>query len=193
MMKNLTILFDADDVAENLVECWVSALNERYGTTVTIEDVTEWDISKAFPTLTRQQVYDILKEDELWNRLEPMPGSQEVLQKFYDEGHQLYMVTATNYHTVEAKMERIFELFPWLDWDHVIIAGNKQMIRGDVLIDDNPENLIGGDYLRILYDRPHNRSFRQTAGDIYRLYSWENIYDFLHKLNGELCVPKVVS
>ena len=35
----LTILFDADDTAENLLNCWVAMLNEHYGTTFTIEDV----------------------------------------------------------------------------------------------------------------------------------------------------------
>ena len=28
------ILFDADDVLENLLECWVKLLNRRYGTSV---------------------------------------------------------------------------------------------------------------------------------------------------------------
>ena len=51
-MKKLTILFDADDTVENLSDCWIAMLNERYGTSVTPEDVHSWDISLAFPTLT---------------------------------------------------------------------------------------------------------------------------------------------
>lgn len=34
-MKKLTILFDADDTVENLSDCWIAMLNERYGTSVT--------------------------------------------------------------------------------------------------------------------------------------------------------------
>ena len=30
----------------------------------------------------------------------------------------------------------LFKYFPFLDWDHVIVTSKKQMIRGDVLIDD---------------------------------------------------------
>ena len=48
-MKKLTILFDADDTVENLSDCWIAMLNERYGTSVTPEDVHGWDISLAFP------------------------------------------------------------------------------------------------------------------------------------------------
>ena len=35
-MKKLTILFDADDTVENLSDCWIAMLNERYGTSVTL-------------------------------------------------------------------------------------------------------------------------------------------------------------
>jgi len=45
-MRKLTILFDADDVAENLCDCWIEMLNERYGTSVTLEDVQNWDIDE---------------------------------------------------------------------------------------------------------------------------------------------------
>ena len=84
-MKKLTILFDADDTVENLSDCWIAMLNERYGTSVTPEDVHSWDISLAFPTLTKEQVFGVLYDDELWRRITPIPGSVEVLQKLYDE------------------------------------------------------------------------------------------------------------
>ncbi len=109
----MTILFDADDVAENLGECWVSALNERYGTSVCVENLTEWDMTMAFPTLTRAEVYGILDEDGFWARLSPMPGSCEVLQRLQDEGHELYMVTASGYRSLGAKITRILSLFPF--------------------------------------------------------------------------------
>lgn len=158
-MTHLTILFDADDVAEMLLNSWVKILNGRYGTTTSVEDVTDWDISVAFPTLTKQQIYSVLQGNELWANLTPMPGAQEYLGRLHDEGHELYMVTATDYRTCYAKIERILELFPFLDAEHIIIAHHKQMITGDVLIDDGPHNLIGGRFFRILFDRPHNRSF----------------------------------
>lgn len=171
-MKKLTI--------ENLSDCWIAMLNERYGTSVTPEDVHGWDISLAFPTLTKEQVFGALHDDELWRRITPIPGSVEVLQKLYDEGHQLYMVTASSYHTCKTKVERLLELFPFLDWEHIIFACNKQMVRGDVLIDDAPHNLVGGEYAKILFDRPHNRSFDHVAHDALRVNTWEEIDQVIH-------------
>lgn len=181
----LTILFDADDTAENLLNCWVAMLNEHYGTTVTIEDVKQWDVSMAFPELTKEQVYGVLQMDALWERLDPLPGSQRILQQLYDEGHQLYMVTATDYRTCKAKFDRILALFPFLDAHHIIITSNKQLVKGDILIDDGPHNLVGGDYFKILFDRPHNRSFNEQTIGAVRVNTWDEILNVIQKLKQE--------
>lgn len=174
-MKPLTILFDADDTVENLCDCWIALLNERYGTSVKIEDVTDWDITLAFPTLTKQQIFDILQDEELWKNLEPMPGSQRVLQKWFDQGYQLYMVTASDYRTCKVKVERILEMFSFLDWEHIIFTSNKQMIRGDILIDDGIHNLLGGEYFKILFNRPHNKGLDVEKYSVHRSDTWDDI------------------
>ena len=56
-MRHLTILVDMDDTIENLAEAWVAYLNARHQTSTNLSDITDWDISKAFPTLTKEQVY----------------------------------------------------------------------------------------------------------------------------------------
>lgn len=181
-MTCLRILFDADDVAEMLLESWVKMLNDKYGTSVSVDDVTDWDVSLAFPTLEKQQIYGVLQDEALWANLAPMPGAQKYLKQLYDEGHELYMVTATDYRTCRVKIERILELFPFLDADHIIIAQNKQMIAGDVLIDDGPHNLIGGSYFCILFDQPHNRKFREKEYGIFRAVNWEQVYKIIEEL-----------
>lgn len=180
-MSHLKILFDADDVAENLVQDWIHILNKRYGTSVSLDDVTDWDISVAFPTLTKQQIYGVLQEDEVWANLTPMPGAQEYLKRLHDEGHELYMVTATDYRTCRVKIERILELFPFLDAEHIVIAHHKQMVMGDVLIDDGPHNLIGGRYFRILFDRPNNRGFDEKKYGMRRAVGWEQVYKIIYE------------
>ncbi len=174
-MKPLTILFDADDVAENLLNRWIEFLNKRYGTSVAFEDIRDWDMTLAFPTLTKQQLFGVLVEDKLWSGLEPMPGSQRILKKWFDQGHKLYMVTASDYRTCKVKTERILELFPFLDWGHIIFAANKQMIRGDILIDDGIHNLIGGEYYKILFNRPHNRGLDVEKYGVHRAETWDDI------------------
>ena len=63
-MKKLTILIDMDDTLEDLLGAWVSYLNTQYGTNVHKEDIRQWDISVAFPSLSKTQVYEPILLDE---------------------------------------------------------------------------------------------------------------------------------
>ena len=73
------------------------------------------------------------------------------------------------------------ELFPFLDANHIIIAHNKQMVMGDVLIDDGPHNLINGPYFRILFDQPHNRGIDEKKYGMHRAVGWEQVYQLIHE------------
>lgn len=180
-MNHLKILFDADDVVENLSDCWIEQLNGRYGTNVSPCDVKDWDMTQAFPTLTKEQIYGVLQGDGIWLNLQPIPGAQKYLQQLHNEGHELYMVTATDYRICGVKIGRILELFQFLDAEHIVIAHRKQMVLGDVLIDDGPHNLVGGRYFRILFDQPHNRGFDEKKYGISRAVGWAEVYRLIHE------------
>lgn len=54
-MKNSKILLiDADDTIEDLLSAWLKSLNDKYGTNVCNDEITDWDVSKFFPTLTKE-------------------------------------------------------------------------------------------------------------------------------------------
>ena len=179
----MTILVDMDDVIEKLVDGWVDYNNEKFGTDVKPEDVRDWNMSLAFPTLTREQVYAAEMDEALWDRVKPMPGADEALRALIADGHDVYIVTATRYETLKAKMEKVlFRYFPYLSWDRVIITSNKHLIRGDVLIDDGPHNLTGGDYKKILFDANHNRSFDESSVGAVRVRSWEEALSVIRDL-----------
>lgn len=72
------ILCDADDTIENLIDCWVSAINQEHGTNVSPSDVTDWDVSLFFPTLTKAQVYAPIMGKKIWNNLERIPEWSEI-------------------------------------------------------------------------------------------------------------------
>lgn len=176
----MIILTDLDDTMWNLVECWVEILNERYGTSVRTEDVTEWNISPFFPELSRDSVYSILNDDELWARVTPFEGCAEALTKLKDAGHTICVVTATNPRRCNAKIDRMLKLFPMIDKNDVIITHHKQMVKGDILIDDYPPNLLGGEYAGVLFDAPHNRSFN-TGSIIKRVHGWDEVVKYVEE------------
>lgn len=176
-MKKLTILVDMDDTIEELLPAWIKYLNEFYGTGVQISDVTDWDVSAAFPSLTREQVYAPLYRDEFWDLVKPMCRSREVLQRLIADGHHVLVITTSNYQTIRAKMERVlFRYFPFFTWDDVIVTARKQLVKGDVLIDDGVHNLVGGDYAKLLMSQPHNMRYDAAGSGMVRVDSWDDIY-----------------
>lgn len=176
-MKYLTILVDMDDTIENLLSAWVFYLNNRYGTSVNENDVTDWDISKAFPMLERKQVYEPLYSDELWLLVKPVDGASDALKKLIADGHRVLVVTTSAYETLKIKMQEVlFKYSPFISWNDVIITAHKQLIKGDVLVDDGVHNLEGGDYAKILVDSPHNRGYDAEANGMIRLNNWDDIY-----------------
>lgn len=173
----MIVLVDMDDVLEHLVVGWCEYLNSHYGTNVKMEDINDWNIKLAFPTLTREQIFSAEYDDSLWDLTPPVEGADEALRKILADGHEVYVTTATVYQSLKAKMEKIlFKYYPYIDWSHVIITENKHLVKGDVLIDDGPHNLMGGSYRKILMDRPWNRSFDEKAYGCVRVHNWEEAY-----------------
>ena len=183
MMKKLTILVDMDDTIEQLLQAWVRGANEKYNRNVAYDNITSWDVSAAYPGLTWEQIYAIPMQPGFWKTVEPVPGASEALQRLMDAGHSVFIVTATPHESVPEKMnDLLFRYFPFLTWNQVIITANKQMIRGDVLIDDGIHNLEGGDYVKILMTAPHNKSYDAEANGMIRVSNWAEIEKILSQL-----------
>ena len=179
-MRKLTVLVDLDDTIESLLSAWVERLNRSFGTEVTPEEVTEWDISKSFPTLTREQVYSPLLCDDFWYSVMPINGASDALQQLIADGHRVLIVTTSAYQTLRTKMDVVlFGYFPFLSWNDVIITSHKQLIKGDVLVDDGVHNLEGGEYMKVLMDAPHNRNYDAEANDMVRVKNWEEAYSII--------------
>lgn len=173
----LTVLVDMDDTIENLCEEWVDYLNEIHGTTVKHEDIKEWNMTKAFPTIPPKEVFAPLYEKTLWERVKPLPGAVEYLKKIIDDGHKVVIVTSSHPDTVALKLNNVlFKYFPYLSYNDVIITSQKQLIKGDILIDDAPHNLEGGDYFKLLFDAPHNQSYPVEENLMARVHNWEEVY-----------------
>ena len=179
----MRILVDMDDTIEQLLDAWVSRANEKFGRDVSLNEITGWNVAAPYSGLTREDIYGVTYEPGFWSGVKPMPGAAEALKHFMDEGHEVYIVTATEIEHVEEKMKGLlFRYFPFLTWNQVIITGRKQLIRGDVLIDDGTHNLEGGDYRKILFTAPHNRFYDAEANGMTRVNTWEEIVEIIDRM-----------
>lgn len=184
----MRILVDMDDVLENMGRALVESLDFMYGLDVEYDDVRSWDIAGYFPTLTKEQVFEPLDNPIFWRCIvEPIPRAREVLELLIEDGHEIYVVTASHPNTIQSKIpDFLFKHYPFITLDKVIITQNKQMIRGDVLIDDAPHNLIGGEYKGVLFNAPHNSSFDAESAGLVRAKNWSEIYSILTIMGGDM-------
>ena len=182
-MKKLTILVDADGVLENFSDAWVAHLNKKYGTDVSPNDVLEWDMTKVFSMLTPEQVLSTELDAELYENLQPIPGGPETIRRLLSDGHEIFVVTNTHYKIAIEKLEgTLFKYYPFLPWKQYVFTHKKQMVKGDVLVDDGVHNLVGGDYEKILFSAPYNRDVDAKAHGIARVENWDEAYKAITEL-----------
>jgi len=181
-MKKLHILVDCDVVLNNLLEHWVDCLNKRHNTNANANDIHIWDLRCIYPDLSEDSLLEPLREYKFWHSLTPNPISIEYTKKMLDDGHEVSVVTAqdaTTYHALPAKIDWLLKNYPFFSWRDVIITSKKQSVIGDVLIDDGVHNLTGGNYFKILYDCPNNRSYNAECNGMIRVYSLKEAYEII--------------
>ena len=173
----MIILVDMDDTIENLGLAWVDYLNRNYEKNVEWNNICSWDMQIAYPSLTNEQIYGALDDENLWDAVTVKEDAPYYLKKLIDEGNDIFIVTAAWYKTIPPKVEKcLFKYFPFLKWEQVIVTSSKHLIKGDILVDDNPQNFVGGDYFGILFTAPHNLNFDDTKVDIVRVDNWKSAY-----------------
>ena len=187
IMRRLTVLVDFDDVLFPLLPKWINALNTKHNLTVSQDDVNAWDLETIFPELSVGEIFAPLNEEGFWDDLTPIDGSVYYLARIIKDGHFVYIATDTYYKHYETKTELLLEHFPFLACDDIVRTSNKQLLNADVLVDDGLHNLVGGDYVKLLFDYPHNRAYDAEAEGIIRVHNWKEIYQEIRRLASKRC------
>ena len=151
-MRRLNINVDMDGILVDLLAAWLEEIKQKFGVSVTKDQVTQWDLSKC-PELTHipeREIFELLYRPGLFESAPILPGALIGLTQLHEMGHDVKIVTATP-HDIDAQCQReklswLDANFDWLNWnDDVIFASakDKLTIYGDVLIEDRPDTLIG--------------------------------------------------
>lgn len=185
-MKKLTILIDMDDTIENFCETWVAFLNEKHIRNVRHADIVDWELYEFYPGLSHEEIYAPLNTVEFWKRVKPFPGAVYYIQKMIEDGHRVVVVTASGVNTIALKMNlMLFKYFPFLSFNDVIIASQKDLIKGDLLIDDAIHNFERWDGAGIMMNAPHNQKYDAEAHGLKRANNWIEIYQIVQEFCTE--------
>ena len=168
MRRKLIVGIDLDDVLIDLLGAWVNWLNKKHNLNVTYNDITNWDITKFFPTLTKEEIFEPLNTPEFWNYVKPLPNTVTTLKSmFEDDRLTVKIITASSYKTLQMKFDNVlFSYFPFLSYKDVIVCYDKHLIDVDVLIDDCVSNFTNFRGIGILIDMPHNKEIDPLTYDV---------------------------
>ena len=185
----MIITCDADNVLNNLGERMLEVYNARHSKNIRLSDLTSYHFVDCLPKADADGLYALFKERDLWESLKPLPGAREALKRFMKQGHKVYIATATDVVNFEWKCEWFSSFYPFIPTDNIIRIMDKSLLRTDVLIEDNIDNLISNFCDRICLDYPYNRSItKDFSYDINRAHNWseiEKIIDDIERKNRE--------
>ena len=150
----LTIAIDFDDVLGDCNGYALSLTNEKYSLNLALEDVVSWG-EVGNDTDKRLECFSDLS---FFENQPLLPGAKEFLSELLSKPNRdILIVTAIKPRFMMARALRILDEFPKLKAENIIMATRKDKIRANILLDDNPQNILKSiaDY-PVLYRRPWN-------------------------------------
>lgn len=179
------ILLDVDGPVADLHPTWLERYNRRWDDNLTVEDLTVWELDRIVKEECGKRVYDHLHEPDLYDDVAVVDGAAGGIAALRAAGHRVVFLTACSAVMATAKMKWLHQhgllgdVPPYVFTD-LVIAQDKSLVPGDVLIDDRPKNLEDFQGKGILWDAPYNRGERRWP----RVRSWEVVPDVIEMLTG---------
>ncbi|MEY8001149.1 hypothetical protein AB8U03_13290 [Clostridium sp. Mt-5] len=186
-MKTLNICIDIDGTITDPY-FWLNSANAYFNKNLTVDEITQYDISKAMG-VPKSEYVDFYNKNKfrLHGKEENIrKDAKKVIQKLIEE-HNIYFVTARDkdleiltHHYL--KKNRI-------PYDNVFVLGTTykvdmaKKLSCDIFIEDSYENslqLSQNGFKVLLINTNYNQM--QLNENITRVFNWEQIHDIIDKM-----------
>ena len=138
------LLLDCDGVLSEFLDDFIKVCNSVLLTSYKRSDVTDWDIVKCLndPRLDDVLLHEVDHHDFVMN-LKPLDGAVAAVRALR-EIHDVIIVTAPFERSKTWIPQRIEWLKKHFDISprNIIFTSRKELICGDVFVDDHPENVL---------------------------------------------------
>ena len=171
-----TICIDIDNIICNTTECVLEKINEMCNTSHIISDVKEYSIESLLPDNQKHIVSEIFEDKNMWKNIKVIPHAVEAIRNLYLRGYKILFATATTSTNFNPKIRFLKRTFPFLNCEDITICvKNKQILQCDYLIDDSPDQLLGGSYKGIALRYPWN----ENIDGFEKCNNWWEIYKII--------------
>jgi 5'(3')-deoxyribonucleotidase len=183
----MIIYVDCDGVLNNLVPKTLDIYNAHTGKNIQMSDITTYNLNECLSEEDAKNIYELWSKEILWDSLEPLPDAQWGIETLLNTGHKVAIATATYYEQFDWKLSWMKQHFPTIDTKHIIRINDKSLLRGDVLIDDNIDNLANSCCERICLSYPYNQDKdKDWVYEIYRARNWKEIIKTIQNIERKM-------
>jgi len=169
----LQILVDMDGVLADVYTHFIDLEYKESGIKINKDDLYGKLEEEAFPTFK-----ELVNKGGFFATAPLIPGSVEGLKYLNEKYKVLIVSSATEFpSSLNDKHSWLGEYFPFITWKQMIFCGSKDSIKGDIMIDDHPKNLITFEGRKILFTQPHN-VYEQNK-NYQRVSGWKEIMGIL--------------
>jgi len=180
-MVIMIILLDMDDVLADFDGEFFTRWRAQYPDKPYIakEDRKIFGLDEEYPPELKDLVKSVYTAPGFCKSLPPIPGSLEAVLEMKQEGHDVFICTAPL-----SKYENcVLEKYEWTEkhlgreWTKkIILTKDKTLVRGDFLIDDNPDikGIATPSWEYIIFDQPYNRNITDKRR-LKSLKDWKSI------------------
>lgn len=185
----MIICCDMDCVLNDLVPKILTMYNKQSGKSIVMEDLTSYSFHDCLNKEDADSLTRLFKVKALWDSLSPIKGAKEGLQKLIDAGNRVFIATATAPENLPWKIQWIKKHFPFFNPDNVIRIMDKSVLKTDILIEDNMDQLVNHKLChRICLNYPWNQhgEDKDFVYNIHRCNSWTEILEAINNIKEEI-------
>ncbi|MGI4829934.1 MAG: 5' nucleotidase, NT5C type [Janthinobacterium lividum] len=151
------ICVDMDEVIADALGEHLLRYNRDFHEKLTTADLHGHWIWDFVPPERLATLERYMRSEDFFADLEVMPHAQRVLERLQEQ-YEVYIATAAMElpTSFTSKFDWLKRHFPFIRPSHIVFCGDKGILRGDYLIDDNPRQLRRFRGEGILYSAPAN-------------------------------------
>ncbi|MGA9798866.1 MAG: PQ-loop domain-containing transporter [Terriglobales bacterium] len=174
--RRLRIAVDMDEVIADAFAKHLRLYNQRAGTNLTAQLVSEKGLGTLIPVEQREAFNAIPHSDGFFADIELIAGSREALLEL-SRNHDVYITSAAMEvpSSFADKFQWLETHFPFIPPSRIVFCGEKSIINADVLIDDRSRHFKGFRGVGILFTAPHNVAEHVDL----RANTWDDVLQIL--------------
>lgn len=153
-MNKIKVVVDCDDVLFKCNSLAVEQINKQFNTSFNLTDIKSWGRQNN----ELDYRLDLFKDPKFVAKQTPFDGAKEFIEEL-GKVAEIFIATSTPTQCIDARFKSIMTNFPSIDPENIIFGRRKDLIHGDILLDDAIHNLAESKVkYPVLFQKPWNKN-----------------------------------